>query len=120
MTMPDTTPIPNEIANILIQKLERRKYMLRFVKKLIPSNTAIKEANPMVNAGSKIWKAITQANCKRDKKRGSRFIINFPKINSESLKHLYKISWNDNFYIDYQCIYQVSFKYIFKIYVIIR
>ena len=41
MTMPDTTPIPNDTAKMRVQNAEMRTHMVRPVKKASPSSTAM-------------------------------------------------------------------------------
>src|SRR6516165_1118298 len=72
MTIPDTTPMPNDTAKILIQKFEMRRYTGRRVTRCRPSSTAMYEASPIVNAGSRKWNATTNANCSRDRTSASR------------------------------------------------
>src|SRR5687768_4294002 len=69
--MPEATPIPNDTANRRSQNFDRRRKTGLPVKKYAPSSTAIYEARPTVNAGSRICSAITQANCNRDNSSAS-------------------------------------------------
>src|SRR5215475_2516999 len=74
MTSPVTTPMPNAMAKILVQNVEMRAYSSRPVAKLKPSTTAMKDAHPTVNAGSRMCQATTQANWMRDNSTGSKCI----------------------------------------------
>src|ERR1700741_1566896 len=67
--------MPNDTAKILIQKQDIRIALYLPVKRLRPSNTAMKEARPTVKAGSRKCQPMTQANWIRDKKRGSKLIV---------------------------------------------
>src|SRR5581483_2563767 len=71
MTMPEATPMPNETAKIGSQNFDRRRNTGVRVKKYAPSRTAIYEARPTVNAGSKMCSAMTHANCSRDNSSAS-------------------------------------------------
>src|SRR5262249_40994752 len=71
MMMPETTPIPNETAKILVQNPEMRNQISRPVRKYSPSSTAMEDASPTVKAGSRMCQAITQAHCRRDNRTGS-------------------------------------------------
>ena len=51
MTMPETTPIPNETAKILSQRSKTRRYTGSPVAMNMLSIVASQAANPMVNAG---------------------------------------------------------------------
>src|SRR5262245_18191895 len=66
--------MPNETAKILIQNAEIRRYTRRPVARCRPSRTAMYEASPIVNAGSRKWNATTNANCRRERKSGSTSI----------------------------------------------
>src|SRR6266853_3424994 len=74
MTMPDTTPMPNDTAKILIQKFEILRKTALPVARCSPSSTAIYEASPIVKAGSRKWNTTTKANCKRERTSASRFM----------------------------------------------
>ena len=77
MTMPDTTPIPNETAKTLSQKSNTRRYTGLPVAKDMPSIVASQAASPIVNAGKMMWNVMTNANWIRDSKTTSRS-IDFP------------------------------------------
>ena len=51
MTMPDTTPIPNDTAKTLSQKSNTRRYVGLPVAKCTPSINASHAASPIVNDG---------------------------------------------------------------------
>src|ERR1700687_1993303 len=74
ITMPDTTPMPKATEKILIQNAEIRNSTSRPVTRCAPSITAMKEASPMVNAGSRMCQPITQKNCRRERISGSSVI----------------------------------------------
>jgi hypothetical protein len=61
--------MPKETAKILVQNPEMRNQISRPIRKYKPSRTAMYDASPTVNAGSRMCQAITQAHCKRDSKR---------------------------------------------------
>ena len=74
MTMPDTTPIPNDTAKTLSQKSNRRRYNALPVAKCTPSIVASQAASPIVNDGKMMWNEIVNANWMRESSRGSRSI----------------------------------------------
>src|SRR3954451_17384241 len=78
MTMPETTPMPKEIAKILVQNPEILKYASRPVARYSPSRTTIQLARPIVKAGNRMWKEIINANWIRDRKSGSYSIACSP------------------------------------------
>ena len=71
MTMPETTPMPNDTAKTLSQNLDRRRYTDCPVVRCRPSSTAIYAASPTVNAGSRMCSAMTQKNCSRESSTAS-------------------------------------------------
>ncbi len=73
MTIPVTTPMPNETAKMRVQKPKIRNQISRPVKKCSLSSTAMNEARPTVKAGSKMCQPMIQAHCKQDRNNGSRF-----------------------------------------------
>src|SRR3954447_18576417 len=78
MTMPETTPMPKEIAKILVQNPEILKYASRPVARYSPSRTTIQLARPIVKAGNRMWKETMNANWIRDRKSGSYSIAGGP------------------------------------------
>src|SRR6185503_17118426 len=70
--MPDTTPMPNETAKMRVQKIDSRRYSVSRFVTCRPSSSTMNDARPTVNAGSRMWNAMTKANCRRDRKTGSR------------------------------------------------
>src|SRR3954451_20872031 len=78
MTMPETTPMPKEIAKILVQNPEILKYASRPVARYSPSRTTIQLARPIVKAGNRMWKETMNANWIRDRKSGSYSITGGP------------------------------------------
>ena len=77
MTMPETTPIPNETAKTLSQKSNTRRYTGLPVARDMPSIVASQAARPIVNAGKMMWNVMTNANWIRDNNTTSRS-IDFP------------------------------------------
>src|SRR5690348_10117972 len=75
MMMPVTTPIANDTEKMRIQKRETRSHISSRVKTYRPSSTAIYDARPTVNAGSRMCQPITQAHCMRDRMTGSRCML---------------------------------------------
>ena len=71
MTMPVTTPIPNETANTLSQKSNTRRYSGLPVTRCAPSRVASQAASPIVNAGKMMWNEIVKANWMRESRTGS-------------------------------------------------
>jgi hypothetical protein len=71
ITMPDTTPIPNESAKRRSQNCDKRRNTARRVKKYAPSSTAMYDASPTVKAGSRMCSAMTHANWILDNSRAS-------------------------------------------------
>src|SRR5215475_5068936 len=70
--MPDTTPMPNETAKILVQKRARRWRCSRPVAIQRKSSVAIKADSPMVKLGKMMWNVTVKANCSRASRTGSR------------------------------------------------
>src|SRR5690606_2047169 len=70
ITMPDTTPMPNDTAKIFIQKKYRSRHSESRVRSQRHSRKASQCARPMVNAGNRMWNEITNANCTRDRNSG--------------------------------------------------
>jgi len=54
ITMPDTTPMPNDTAKIRSQNVDSRRYTVRRVAQCSTSSVAMKHDSPTVNAGSRI------------------------------------------------------------------
>ena len=71
MTMPLTTPMPNEIAKILTQKKYRSRHTAARVRSQRHSRNASQCARPMVKAGNRIWNEITNPNWIRDSNSAS-------------------------------------------------
>src|SRR5690606_35632308 len=70
ITIPDTTPMPNDTAKIFIQKKYRSRHSESRVRSQRHSRKASQCARPMVNAGNRMWNEITNANCTRDRNSG--------------------------------------------------
>src|SRR5688572_2339420 len=71
MTMPDTTPMPNDTANILVQKKNRSRHSVSRVRSQRHSTKASQLARPIVKAGNRMWNEITKPNWIRDSSRAS-------------------------------------------------
>src|SRR5262245_43066718 len=76
--MPDTTPIANETAKILVQKRARRCRCSRPVAIQRTSNVAMKADSPMVKLGKMMWNITVKANWRRANRTGSRSIGHSP------------------------------------------
>src|SRR5918999_4952120 len=72
MTIPDTTPMPNETAKILVQKRDKLPWSELPVANHSASSTTIQAARPMVKAGNRMWKETLKANWSRASMTGSR------------------------------------------------
>ena len=59
-TMPETTPMANDTAKILVQKRARRWRCSRPVNRQRTSSVAMKAASPMVKLGKMMWKVIVK------------------------------------------------------------
>src|SRR5215472_2549267 len=79
ITTPVTTPIPNDTANTFNQKSNTRRYTGFPVASRMPSIVASHAARPSVKEGKIMWKLITKANCRRERKTGSRLIWLTPR-----------------------------------------
>ena len=88
ITIPDTTPIPNETEKILIQNIEIGNRRRARSRSSMPSSTAMYEAKPTVKAGSRICHAITQTNCSRDRNSGSESMVS-PRFPSECVSRFH-------------------------------
>ena len=71
MTMPLTTPMPNETAKIFNQKKYRSRHRSSFVRSQRHSMKASQLAKPIVKAGNRMWNEITNPNWIRDSKSAS-------------------------------------------------
>jgi hypothetical protein len=71
ITMPVTTPTPNDTEKIFIQK----KYKSRMRSSRLRSHSASRNtsqlASPMVKAGKRMWNEITKPNCNLDSSSAS-------------------------------------------------
>src|ERR1700704_5993140 len=72
--IPDTTPMANETAKILVQNRARRWRCSRPVAIQRTSKVAMKAESPMVKLGKMMWKVIVKANWRRASRTGSRSI----------------------------------------------
>src|SRR5262252_1674169 len=70
--MPDTTPMANETAKILVQKRARRCRCSRPVAIQRTSSVAMNADSPMVKLGKMMWNMTVKANCSRASRTGSR------------------------------------------------
>ena len=69
ITMPDTTPMPNETAKIFSQKKYRSRHSASRVRSQRHSMKASQLARPIVNAGNRMWKEMTKPNWIRDRQQ---------------------------------------------------
>src|SRR5215472_6210060 len=83
ITMPVTTPMPNDTANTFSQKSNTRRYSALPVASRAPSIVASHAANPIVNDGKMMWNAMTNANWRRDNKNASSSMT--PQSSAEAL-----------------------------------
>jgi TRAP transporter TAXI family solute receptor len=77
--IPDTTPIANATAKILVQKRASRAKCSRPVRSHRISSVAMNAASPMVKPGKTMWKLIVNANCSRASSRASKSGIRPPR-----------------------------------------
>ena len=70
MTMPETTPMPNETAKIFSQKKYRSRHSASRVRSQRHSRKASQLARPIVKAGNRMWKEMTKPNWIRDSNSG--------------------------------------------------
>jgi hypothetical protein len=68
ITMPLTTPMPNDTAKIFTQKKYRSRHSASRVRSQRHSRNASQCARPMVKAGNRMWNEITKPNWTRDRK----------------------------------------------------
>jgi hypothetical protein len=61
-TRPDTTPIPKETANILVQNAARSRKRSSLVIIHRASRTEMNAHSPTVKAGKMMWKVIVKPN----------------------------------------------------------
>jgi hypothetical protein len=71
MTMPETTPMPNDTAKILVQNRDSSPWR-SLPASHAASSTTSHAASPIVNAGNRMWNAMLNANCTRARSTGSR------------------------------------------------
>lgn len=72
MTMPLTTPMPNDTAKIFCQKKYSSRHTGNFVRSHRHSMKASQLAVPMVKAGNSTWKLMTNPNWIRDNNNASK------------------------------------------------
>src|SRR6476619_2185189 len=71
MTMPETTPMPNDTAKIFSQKKYTSRHRSSRVRSQRHSMKASQLASPMVNAGNRLWNEMTKPNWIRDRSNAS-------------------------------------------------
>jgi hypothetical protein len=76
--MPETTPMPNETAKILVQNRARRWRCSPPVTIQRTSSVAMKADSPMVKLGKMMWNVTVKANWRRASRTGSKSIGHAP------------------------------------------